>query len=235
MTCTYAHMQLRSPVQDITHTNTHAFKKKTGEKPTHSTKQLTEVMTLRGPQGKGRQHCTVPHPLFTDTVPRTEKAALDQKRASEIASQQVCRETSASSSASSAALTPAPLPRKKGVRDAITRRSGLKNYERSVHRVQSRSTQSSMHSLAHVYRLLPQPVSKASTPSAHLRNGSVQRAAPRTCGGHCAVQETSSCSSTATSTAARVKPPTRRPAQCWSPRVQPAAVLRATVGACSLA
>ncbi|KAH9369700.1 hypothetical protein HPB48_007667 [Haemaphysalis longicornis] len=106
-------MQLRSPVQDITHTNTHAFKKKTGEKPTHSTKQLTEVMTLRGPQGKGRQHCTVPHPLFTDTVPRTEKAALDQKRASEIASQQVCRETSASSSASSAALTPAPLPRKK--------------------------------------------------------------------------------------------------------------------------
>lgn len=113
MTCTYAHMQLRSPVQDITHTNTHAFKKKTGEKPTHSTKQLTEVMTLRGPQGKGRQHCTVPHPLFTDTVPRTEKAALDQKRASEIASQQVCRETSASSSASSAALTPAPLPRKK--------------------------------------------------------------------------------------------------------------------------
>lgn len=76
---------------------------------------------------------------------------------------------------------PCTPPSKKGVRDAITRRSGLKNYERSVHRVQSRSTQSSMHSLAHVYRLLPQPVSKASTPSAHLRNGSVQRAAPRTC------------------------------------------------------
>lgn len=63
----------------------------------------------------------------------------------------------------------------------------------------------------------------------------IEASAGCTCGGHCAVQETSSCSSTATSTAARVKPPTRRPAQCWSPRVQPAAVLRATVGACSLA
>lgn len=169
-------------MQDITHTNTHTSKKRKKKEERKEEARTQYQAADRGHDIEGAKKradnialCPAP---FTDTVPRTEKAALDQKRASEIASQQVCRETSASSS-SSVAPTPAP-PSRKGVRDHTIQHSGSKNYDRSVHKVQSRSTESSMHSLAHVYRLLPQLVSKASTPSAtHLHNRPAgQRAVP---------------------------------------------------------
>lgn len=174
-TCTYAHMQLRSPGAGH-HAYKHAhIKQKERKKPGHSTKQLTEVMTSRGPKKGADNIALCPAPFHRhgaqDRKSRARPSGPQRLPHNKCAGKQVHHHHHL--------WLRHPLrPQEKACEtppsSAPVRRTTTGLCTESSH------PESSMHSLAHVYRLLPQLVSKASTPSAaHLHNRPAgQRAVP---------------------------------------------------------